>query len=180
MQKIKSQWKAQKRKEGLVTRARQPELDAADGQDEDAASVDRSREKRMETEGGHGATEEEEKSSDEENEDSEETDSSDSESPAAKKTGQLERTVAQGTAGDAPKDKPTLRELQKQAYSKAALHSHKSGSHRQPTSNGRGGPAGRARGRGRSESRGRGRGHGQPDMRLRMNAMLEKIKRDYT
>ena len=64
-------------------------------------------------------------------------------------------------------DKPSLRELNKQAFSRSALHTYKS--------RGSGGKSGRGGERGRGA---RGRGRGQPDMRLRMNAMFEKIKQD--
>ena len=67
------------------------------------------------------------------------------------------------------KNKLFYRELQRQAYSPASLHHFKSG---------RGGSSARgvrpaARGVGRIDNKGKG---GQPDMRLRMNALLEKIK----
>ncbi|KAJ3726059.1 hypothetical protein C8R42DRAFT_718295 [Lentinula raphanica] len=67
------------------------------------------------------------------------------------------------------RDVPDLRELTRKAYSRETLHTYKS----QP-SNQRGGNGGRGRGRGGT------RGRGQPDMRLRMGVMLEKIKRDFT
>jgi hypothetical protein len=79
---------------------------------------------------------------------------------------------------------PSLRELQRQAYSPAALHRHKS--HPLHHSKGRidtldarthGSSQKKANG-GNTQSRSQ-RG-GQPDMRLRMSAMLEKIKRDYS
>ena len=74
--------------------------------------------------------------------------------------------------GKQPKE-PTLRELQALAYSKSSLHTYKSGASRRQND-------ARGRGRGQGPQRvGRGRGRGQPDMRLRMNAMLEKIKRDF-
>ena len=68
-------------------------------------------------------------------------------------------------------DKQSLRDLFRKAYSKESLHTYKSG---------------------RQQGRGRGRGQGggtegkaasmrgQPNMKLRMNAMLEKIKQDYS
>jgi hypothetical protein len=77
-----------------------------------------------------------------------------------------------------------LRELGKEAYSPSNLHKYKSDPlHRRkgPLSSGNGGdtrplPQGR---RGHSFG-GRGRGRGQPNMKLRMNFMLEKIKRNFT
>ena len=84
-------------------------------------------------------------------------------------------------------DPPSLRDLQRQAYSKSSLHTFKSG-HRGSDARRGSHATAQARGRGRGGAvipqRGRGhaggRGRGQPDMRLRMNAMLERIKRDYT
>jgi hypothetical protein len=78
---------------------------------------------------------------------------------------------------------PSLRELQKQAYSPATLHHYKS----RPLhhSKSRMAPHGtRTRELSREKdvggrSRNPGRRGGQPDMRVRMSAMLEKIKRDY-
>ncbi|KAI9510245.1 hypothetical protein F5148DRAFT_977053 [Russula earlei] len=76
-----------------------------------------------------------------------------------------------------------LRELQKRAYSPAALHHYKSH------------PLGHSKRRGYHDARvpvssqrkdiggstqDRSRRGGQPNMRLRMSAMLEKIKRDYS
>lgn len=64
--------------------------------------------------------------------------------------------------------KERVRDLTRQAYSRENLHTVKSD------------PLGRHPGRGRSSQggRGRGRGRGQPNMKLRMNALLEKIKMD--
>ncbi len=80
-----------------------------------------------------------------------------------------------------PAEKPSLRELNNLAYSRSSLHNHKSNSSNRHQSTS--GPPQKSRGRGASSyrggERGRGRGRGQPDMRLRMNAMLEKIKRDF-
>lgn len=64
----------------------------------------------------------------------------------------------------------SIRDLTKEAYSWTSLHNYKS----DPLNRGRG----CGRGRSRGASRG-GRGRGQPNMKLRMGAMLEKIKRDY-
>jgi hypothetical protein len=84
-------------------------------------------------------------------------------------------------SGNSPADKPSYRELQRQAYSHESLHQFKSGrggkSLHGARDASRGGGRGRGSGRGRgNNSRGTGGGRGQPDMRLRMNAMLEKIK----
>ncbi|KAI0079896.1 hypothetical protein K474DRAFT_1566880, partial [Panus rudis PR-1116 ss-1] len=130
VQKIKSQWKAQKRKEGLVP-SRPVDAELSDHPDKAESDEKTSSQK--------DASEE---SSDDENVEQE--------------------------------DSPTLRDLQRQAYSKSSLHSFKSG-HSNRSNGGRG--RGSDRGRGFHT---RGRGRGQPDMRLRMNVMLEKIKRDFT
>ncbi len=79
---------------------------------------------------------------------------------------------------------PSLRELQKQAYSPATLHHYKS----RPLHHSKGhlAPQGmRTPGSSRKRdieggSRNLSGRRGQPDMRLRMSAMLEKIKRDYS
>lgn len=60
-----------------------------------------------------------------------------------------------------------LRELFRKAYSRESLHTYKS----DPLHRGKGRPALHRSGTKRT-------GRGQPDMRLRMNALLEKIKRD--
>ena len=100
-------------------------------------------------------------------------------SPDAKKHGNKIRTSpydksnnAEGSANtNKEQDKQSLRDLFRKAYSKESLHTYKSG---------------------RQQGRGRGRGQGggtegkaasmrgQPNMKLRMNAMLEKIKQDYS
>ena len=64
-------------------------------------------------------------------------------------------------------DEVALRELFRKAYSRESLHTYKS----DPLHRGKGRPTLH---RGGTERTGRG----QPDMRLRMNALLEKIKRD--
>ncbi|KIK59824.1 hypothetical protein GYMLUDRAFT_74278 [Collybiopsis luxurians FD-317 M1] len=67
---------------------------------------------------------------------------------------------------------PDLRELARKAYSRESLHNYKSDPlNRRKGANSNGGDR-----RGRGGSRGRG----QPNMKLRMDVMLEKIKRDFT
>ena len=81
---------------------------------------------------------------------------------------------------------PSLRELQRQAYSPAALHHQKSYPLRY--SKGRIGTHGakihrssqKTANAGDTRSHSRRQRGGQPDMRLRMSAMLENIKRDYS
>ncbi|RDX56717.1 hypothetical protein OH76DRAFT_1426454 [Lentinus brumalis] len=135
-QKIKSKWKAQKRKEGLV--APRTHLDLVAGADEEKDT--------------RGSGEESDK--------------------------EAEETSTSGSSDQIEEQPPSLRDLQRMAYSRSSLHTHKS----DPLHRHRGGvmPNGRGGG-GRDEGRGgpRGRGRGQPDMGLRMKAMLEKIKQDY-
>lgn len=88
------------------------------------------------------------------------------------KIGLTERRRQHITGQEHDQNKPTLREMSALAYSRSSLHTFKSGrTHLSEESRGRG------RGRGASRGSPAGRGRGQPDMRLRMNAMLEKIKR---
>lgn len=104
-------------------------------------------------------------------------------------------------------EEPSLRDLERMAYSPASLHTFKADPlhKRKVVSAGRSQPNGPGRGRGsakgnfqltrgqggpgrgarsgfgaRGAARGEMTGRGQPDMKLRMNAMLERIKRDYT
>lgn len=68
---------------------------------------------------------------------------------------------------------PSLRELKREAYSQSTLHTFKSDPLKK-----------RDQGKRIGGSRGRGngfidRGKGQPNMKLRMNVMLEKIKQDF-
>ncbi|KAG7452640.1 uncharacterized protein BT62DRAFT_1070385 [Guyanagaster necrorhizus] len=64
----------------------------------------------------------------------------------------------------------SVREMKRNAYSKASLHSYKADPLNKRKSGGQFST--------RNRDRNGGRGKGQPDMKLRMNAMLEKIKRD--
>ncbi|KAI0636910.1 hypothetical protein C8Q77DRAFT_533559 [Trametes polyzona] len=179
VQKIKSKWKAQKRKEGLVgSRSQLEDLvdapeDRADEHDDEQPddAVSRSSE-------ADSASEE----SEEESEDGESEDESADEAPSTSKsrTGRSHPPTAKNPkrrAREETQEKPSLRELQRQAYSKASLHNHKSrplNRHKGPaTSAGRGGGRG-----GGDRGAPRGRGRGQPDMGLRMKAMLEKIKQN--
>ncbi|TDL24809.1 hypothetical protein BD410DRAFT_766317 [Rickenella mellea] len=83
-------------------------------------------------------------------------------------------------------EKPSLRELTREAYSRTSLHTFKA----DPLKRRRGArptlpqaPRGRGGARGRGgDGGGRGRDvrGGQPNMKLRMGAMLERIKRDLT
>lgn len=74
----------------------------------------------------------------------------------------------------------SLRNMTREAYSRSSLHTYKSDPFRHGW--GRGGAARRGHGAGGTNpsARGIGQGRGQPNMRLRMGVMLEKIKRDYS
>ncbi|KAI0374954.1 hypothetical protein BV20DRAFT_934933 [Pilatotrama ljubarskyi] len=180
VQKIKSKWKAQKRKEGLAAPRSQLEhmVDAGedevdepdDAQDEDAASHSSS-------EGS--ASEESEESGDEVSEEESPDEAPPPTKSSAKRPPPRGSKPQKGGSPEKMGEKPTLRELQKMAYSKSSLHTNKS----HPLNRHKGPAASRGRGGGRGGgTRGspRGRGRGQPDMGLRMKAMLEKIKQDFT
>jgi len=68
---------------------------------------------------------------------------------------------------------PSLRELKREAYSQSTLHTFKSDPLKRRD---QGKMVGGSRGRGNGFSE---RGKGQPNMKLRMNVMLEKIKQDF-
>lgn len=68
---------------------------------------------------------------------------------------------------------PSLRELKREAYSQSTLHTFKSDPLKKRDQGKR---VGGSRGRGNEFSE---RGKGQPNMKLRMNVMLEKIKQDF-
>ncbi|KDQ60758.1 hypothetical protein JAAARDRAFT_560866 [Jaapia argillacea MUCL 33604] len=159
-QKIKSKWNAEKRKEGLVG----PNRKQSRGEDDVSEGG----------EAGEAGDEDEDEESVEEHEKPEEKEK-DTQStrhkgapptPTPAPFNRRSRKRDVNPASPADSQKPSLRELTKQAYSTSSLHTYKS-----DPLNRRGSERGRGRG-------GRGRGRGQPDMRLRMNVMLEKIKRD--
>ena len=192
MQKIKSKWKAQKRKEGLV--APRAQLDLVAGADEDRVARE-SREQGDEEDDASmsGSSESEGSEDDEESEEgggdeSVESSSGDEVPPKASTRPKVRKHRAGPSKNTDEQPQPSLRDLQRMAYSKSSLHTHKSDPlHRHkggaaPKSRGAGG-GGRRGGRGGGRGGGggqRGRGRGQPDMGLRMKAMLEKIKQDYT
>lgn len=171
--KIKSKWRAEKRKEGLISGPSVPSPQP--GSEEEAVAVEE----------------------DEEDEEDEDAAVADTHSDAQEETDRPAPTpvpTRQNSSRidrkhhhtkDVPEEKTpdSLRELTREAYSRASLHSFKAdplGRHK-----GRGGAnqrGGRGGGRGRGDM-GRGGpamgvGRGQPNMKLRMGAMLEKIKRD--
>ncbi|KAG5647201.1 hypothetical protein DXG03_001160 [Asterophora parasitica] len=174
--KIKTKWRAQQRKEGLSTAlAVEREESGSDEEDEDD-----------DTDGS--ASEAEKEPSPEPVE--EPTPKSTPKPPPKKSTLHPSRAHIHPDLALKPKNPhprrqkveedesaptPSLRELTRQAYSRESLHTFKA----DPTR--RGGARGDARGRGAARGRGRGgqhgeTGRGQPNMKLRMDAMLEKIK----
>lgn len=155
--KIKSKWKAQKRREGILSS--HSELESH----EDGADIIDENDKGDSVTGAMDL-------------EAEDTATAYSSSPDVKKHGNKIRPSpydnAEGSANtNKEQDKQSLRDLFRKAYSKESLHTYKSG---------------------RQQGRGRGRGQGggtegkvasmrgQPNMKLRMNAMLEKIKQDYS
>lgn len=203
MQKIKSKWKAQKRREGLVASRHQLERRVGADQPNDRESgedpeVDEEKELSPGSSDGSLGGAASKKGGDEAVDSESEGLSEDETSgtPHAK-SAFSKRSAPPKSARNGPQkppdEQPSLRDLQRMAYSPASLHTHKSDPlhrHRGAASSrgrgGRGGDRGRGRGGGRGgEPRGRGgvqrgRGRGQPDMGLRMKAMLEKIKQDFT
>jgi len=187
VQKIKSQWKAQKRKEGLVTKERQLDQLLAEADEEKKSQGDQESDADILEEKDHTSDSEREGEFSEAEDGSEGAGSSSPRTtfPPAQRKGETH-------GKESLEGKPTLRELQRQAYSRTSLHTHKADPlhHRHDSAPKRGNATnghGRGQSRGRGQERGRGRGagvsqrgqgRGQPDMRLRMNAMLEKIKRD--
>lgn len=191
-QKIKSQWKAQKRKEGIAKSSKIEDL-VADHQENDAAP-ESSDEAESEEEVSHAQAQRGTTLST-----ASEGTSEDEEGSVAGSVNHAMESSVRHAGPPQPKRQqqthqdhtithpPSLRDLQREAYSKSSLHTFKSGQRGSDARRGNQTATGHGRGRGGAASpqrggRGysRGRGRGQPDMRLRMNAMLEKIKRDYT
>jgi hypothetical protein len=172
-QKTKSKWKAQKHREGIVT---QRDALSRSGTLDDPLGAPRSSVVREERSMISDEAEIDEQHDESHNSSGDEPELMVPVQNNKKKGCRQEEDVA--SAG------PSLRELQRQAYSPAALHHHKS--HPLHHSKGRMSTHG-AKIHGPSQKKviegdNRGRSHrrGQPDMRLRMSAMLEKIKRDYS
>ncbi|KAJ3562885.1 hypothetical protein NP233_g9300 [Leucocoprinus birnbaumii] len=206
--KIKSKWKAQKRREGIaVSRSVAPPPDDEDRRDSDVGSADENDKGSHSDDSEPIALSDSEADSTSESAEEDETEVSSNKLDAAhppppppprlprapKKYNHDNNTkrplphdknnkavTKNGVKADEGQDKPSLREMFQKAYSKESLHSYKS----DPLKRGRNEQHGRGRGRGgRGGTRGgnaSARGRGQPDMKLRMSAMLEKIKRDYS
>jgi len=118
VQKIKSKWRAEKRREGQSSTSQREETDEKEQPEPDASRNE--------------------------------------ETPESESSGKQDNPVGCS-------EHPSLRELTKKAYASSSLHNYKSD------------PLHRRRAGGRGPRRG-----GQPNMKLRMNAMLEKIKQDLT
>lgn len=198
-QKIKSKWKAQKHRDGLITGSRTMPLPERDGKVVGASGSEEESQDGSGSECGDAASKPAAQDNSVESDvesGSEDADEREDEEPkpeqrlppsrrGAASRGQQNfrgrglRSKSGSTRGDGgesqAEEKLSLREMQNQAYSRSSLHTFKSHSLHKTRGSDRMGP-GRGRGRGFQEARGRG----QPDMRLRMNAMLEKIKRDFT
>jgi len=154
-QKIKSKWKSQKRREGILS---QP------GTSTQTPQPSSLREERSVSEDDAGI---------DENGDEVQQSSDDEPVPSASVQQNKQRPHDVPSIGSS-----SLRELQKQAYSPASLHHYKSRPLRHPKSRT---ASNEVSFRKREASIGapkRGRRGGQPNMRLRMTAMLEKIRRD--
>lgn len=168
--KLKSKWRAEKRRDGLET---VPSVLPTSTVTDDEESASRSEGGAEEFHGFGGAANED---------DHAESSSSHSDEPLqpATRPGPTRTQDRKGKQNlvapnkDEP-EPPSLRELYRQAYSKESLHTYKSDSFKKRHSSG---DRGRGRGRGGGGRGGGTTGRGQPNMKLRMNAMLEKIKRD--
>ncbi|KAN0133701.1 hypothetical protein V8E53_008425 [Lactarius tabidus] len=154
-QKIKSKWKSQKRREGiraqLDTSSQTPQPSSSSLREEQIVSADDA----GIDEGGDEVQQ-----------------SSDDEPAPASSVQQCEQKT------DAPSAGLSLRELQRQAHSPASLHHYKSRPLRHPKNRAVSNDVSIRRREASIGTSKRGRGGGQPNMRLRMTAMLEKIRRD--
>jgi hypothetical protein len=157
-QKIKSKWKSQKRREAILS---QPDTSTQPSSLREERSVSK------------------DDAEIDENDDEVQqcSDSEDEPVPSASVQPRKQRPLEQ------KKDGPTttgssLRDLQKQAYSPASLHHYKSRPLRHPKNRTASNEDSFRRREASIGAPKRGRGGGQPNMRLRMTAMLEKIRRD--
>ncbi|KAG6896130.1 hypothetical protein C0992_010171 [Termitomyces sp. T32_za158] len=168
--KIKTKWKAQKLREG-ITPQQPDELKERDEEDQNDAGLGTDDSERDVSEGvGH-----------------EETVSEPEEKPAPKKStlhpsrshihpelapSKTNKKKRSRVSEDDPSLQPlSIRELTRQAYSRESLHTFKAGQRRSGGAQAHGGGQGSGR-----RAPGGVTGRGQPNMKLRMGAMLEKIK----
>jgi len=163
--KIKNKWKAEKRKAGLVSKPSEPQPDLGSEREEIETQQE-------DTNSSNGSEETQEL----ENDRPESTLKSVS---RAQNFPQPDRKPNHNNTAPSERTPDSLRELTRKAYSRESLHSFKAdplGRHRgRGKTNQRGGGGGRGQWRGNHDER---RGRGQPNMKLRMTDMLEKIKRD--
>lgn len=169
-QKLRSKWKAQKRKEGLGSAsAVTPDrlrLDVEEAE-KDADNVPNA------SDGESSGSSESEPTPKKQRSDVDKY----GKQPAGEKrqpASSLRTKVNAEEKADSKDLKTSVREFTRKAYSREMLHTHKSDSlHRRketgPRKNAVAEKAGRERG-----------GRGQPNMKLRMEVMLERIKRDFT
>ncbi|KAG2078098.1 hypothetical protein BDR04DRAFT_1124666 [Suillus decipiens] len=145
--KIKSQWKAQKKREGVLQRKSElPSNDDPPPAHQDEPDRSNLKESHSKVQGSHSGS-------------------------------HPEQLVPNNSADG----RISLRELGRQAYSRNSLHTYKANTKRRDTKPSRGTNPQRGSTGGRGASFGdRGRDKGQPNMKYRMTAMLEKIKRDFT
>ncbi|OJA14834.1 hypothetical protein AZE42_00786 [Rhizopogon vesiculosus] len=161
--KIKSQWKAQKKREGFLQRRGEAPSDGdpPPAHNEKRGSIDE--EKSHIPQASRSPPKDQESHSD----------------THPSKAFERKQRQASNTSADG---RISLRDLTRQAYSRDSLHTYKANPKRHDTKPSRGDNLQRgSAGGGRSTSFGdRGREKGQPNMKFRMTAMLEKIKRDFT
>jgi hypothetical protein len=151
-QKIRSKWKAVKRKEGLVSERK---LSGSVDQDIGAEGTEKASE-----EGEHPSSEDD----------------------SGEATINPSRKHIHASGSDKPQNTNdegiSLRDLAKEAYSRSSLHTFKSDPlNRKKRSNDLASSRGR---RTASAREANNIGRGQPNMKLRMDVLLEKIKRDFT
>jgi len=190
--KIKSKWKAQKRRENITTlRSGNPSLQEGAHSSDDGNEGGRGSPSRLASESSNRDSPEKTHSDSGSQDNADDTENDVMPTPPSLSPPRQRRNrnnkkdlVSQDkiNSGDVGKsnDNASLRDLFRKAYSKSSLHTYKS----DPLKKGRNAYA-QAQSRGRDSLRGAapggsGRGQGQPNMKLRMNALLEKIKQDYT
>lgn len=151
--KIKSQWKAQKRKEGLIEKTRL-NIPTYRGEDEDEVDQE-------EPEGGS-----ETRPSNGEGTQEKPHRNATQMHPSRDKWKSKEGILPESRTVKKPRDneEDNVRGLMREAYSKSSLHTFRSDPLKKHAAS--------------RKSKGE-KGKGQPDMGLRMKAMLAKIKRDY-
>jgi len=157
-QKIKSKWKSQKRREGIVSRpdtSTQIPQPSSPREEQDVSTDDA----RIDEDG-----DEVQQSSDDE--------------PTPSSSVQQNEQKPRKQKKDARSIGSSLRDLQRQAHSPASLHHYKSRPLHQTKNRAASNEVSIRRRENSIVAPKRGRGGGQPNMRLRMTAMLEKIRRD--